>query len=92
MDDGNPSEKILVIARNHRVFRGWCDVYGVNWMAPNVIFVQNISHTHGISKAWLVDLGADNPQLRAWIDNKLKAGIYKHLHEATPISEKPCAE
>lgn len=72
VENGNPSERILIIARNIRYILEWCRIHNIN---PNSTMVKKVTHEFdliGISGMYYVDLGTDDPELRTLIE-RLKA-------------------
>lgn len=67
--DGEPSEKILIIARNYRYAQEWCRVHEINWNSRNVkIVTRDILGVHGITGSYYVDLGTDSPDVRELVE------------------------
>lgn len=55
--NGNPAERILVIAPNYRRFDYWCRANEVNPRARNVVCVTNLRHIRGYANCWYIHLG-----------------------------------
>lgn len=56
--NGNPVERILVIAPSYRYFGEWCHQNGINYRAPNIRYVHRQYDLRGYQDAWYVNLGA----------------------------------
>jgi len=55
--NGNPAERILVIAPDYRVFNDWCRENGINPRSPKVWCATRKDHLRGYSGGWYVYLG-----------------------------------
>ena len=55
--NGNPAERILVIAPNYRAFTWWCHKNGINGNAANIRVVLADHDLRGYSSAWYACLG-----------------------------------
>ena len=55
--NGNPVERILVIAPSYRYFADWCREHEINPQSGNVRFVDSDQRLRGYSNAWYVNLG-----------------------------------
>jgi hypothetical protein len=55
--NGNPAERILVIAPTYLRFRDWCRDYDVNPHSPNVRYVGQMQHMRGYRDQWYVLVG-----------------------------------
>ena len=69
---GEPSEKILIIARHSRYVEEWCRIHEINPRSKMVKFVRTIFDLEVISGCYYVDLGTDNPHFRELLE-QLKA-------------------
>ena len=56
--NGNPAERILVIAPSYRRFVYWCHENGISPHAPNIRYADNDQRLRGYHDAWYVNLGA----------------------------------
>ena len=72
IENGHPSEKILIIARNLRYAKAWCDVYNINYNSHMISFASHLNDLRGISGMHYVDLGTDDEDFRTLIE-RLKA-------------------
>jgi hypothetical protein len=55
--NGNPSERLLVIAPNRLEFLRWCQENKIDWQAPNIKYVYNLHQLQGVSHTAFIDLG-----------------------------------
>lgn len=55
--NGNPAERLLVIAPSYRRFRDWCHDHDISDRAPNVRYVRDERGLRGYRDAWYVNLG-----------------------------------
>lgn len=55
--NGNPAERILVIARTYGQFNHWCRENEINPHAANVKWIARDEHLRGYRNAWYVLLG-----------------------------------
>ena len=64
--NGEPSERILIIARNYRYIQEWCRIHGINHQSRMVRPVMGINdlYGHGVTGCYYVELGTDNEALR----------------------------
>lgn len=77
---GEPSEPILIIARNPRYAREWCHLHGVNHESRMVKYVTHVTDLHGMRDLWYVDLGTDSQELREYVEKLKSFGSLKPLH------------
>ena len=71
--NGEPSEKILIIARNYQYAVEWCLIHEINPKSRNVIIViRNVLGLRGIPGAYYVYLGTDHSDVRELFE-RLKA-------------------
>lgn len=66
--NGEPSEQILIIARNARYVEEWCRIHGINHHSTMIKFAERVVDLIGISDMYYVDLGTDDPEFRALIE------------------------
>lgn len=59
IDNGQPSEKIVVFAHNYVRFIRWCRRNGINYKSPMMKFVWNTQQLLGYTNMNYVDLGID---------------------------------
>ena len=78
---GEPSEKILIIARNPRYVEEWCRIHEINPRSKMVKFVRTIFDLQGVTGCYYVDLGTDNPHFRELLER------YKALDVIRPFPE-----
>lgn len=80
VDNGEPSEKILIIARNLRYMQEWCSIHGINWRSPMVKFVSSVRGLHGISpEGYFVYLGTDDLELWDRLEQWTSMNVIKPL-------------
>ena len=77
--NGEPSERILIIARNFRYAREWCIVHDINMYSPMIQLATHHGSLHGISGMYYVDLGTDNEEFRTLIERLKDLGAIKPL-------------
>jgi hypothetical protein len=77
--NGEPSEKILIIARNMLYVNEWCWENGINPRSRNVKFIRSIVDFQGIKDAYYVDLGTDSPEFRTLLEQLKILGHIKPL-------------
>lgn len=77
--DGEPSEKILIVARRIEYVIEWCRIHKINMGSPNVWFVKTITNLQGAANAYYVDLGTDNQELRTLLERLKNLGHIKPL-------------
>ncbi len=70
--NGEPSCKILIIARNRIYMEEWCRIHEINPRSGKVIMVTKDRDLLGIQGSYYVDLGTDNQDLRTLLE-RLKA-------------------
>lgn len=78
--NGEPSERILIIARNLRYAQAWCDLYKINPRSRMIEYVTHFTQLHGMKDIWYVDLGTDSDQLREYAEQLKSLGAIKPLH------------
>jgi hypothetical protein len=86
--NGEPSEKILIIARNMLYVNEWCREHGVNPKSRNVKFVSGITHLYGVKGAYYVDLGTDDIEFRTLLEGLKILGHIKPFTEVLTHSGK----
>jgi hypothetical protein len=72
IENGEPSERILIIARNIRYVHEWCRIHSINPRSPMIRVVKHFYDLRGVSGMYYVDLGTDDAELRTLIE-QLKA-------------------
>jgi hypothetical protein len=77
--NGEPSGKILIIARNHRYMEEWCRIQEINPRSMNVRMVTWINDLIGITGSYYVDLGTDNEDVRTLLERLKSMGVIKPL-------------
>lgn len=55
--NGNPAERVLVIAPSYYTFTVWCRAAGLDPRARNLTCVTNARHLRGHAGCWYVHLG-----------------------------------
>ena len=76
VENGEPSERILIIARNLRYAQEWCRIHGINFNSPMVRFVSSLDDFYGTSGMYYVDLGTDDQDIRLVVERlKMMAAI-----------------
>jgi hypothetical protein len=68
--NGEPSERILIIARNLRYMQEWCRIHAVN---PNSRMVKTVIRADdflglGTTGSYYVDLGTDNEGVKSVLE------------------------
>lgn len=93
--NGNPGERILVIAPSHQRFTRWCAENGVNPRARNVLCATRHDHLRGISSARYVYLGTANggegDHLRDLFDHLKAMRGWKSAEVTMEIADGPHA-
>lgn len=64
VENGNPSETILIIARSFIYVAEWCRIYEIDPRSPNIRWARNLEDFHGVSGSYYVDLGTDSQDVR----------------------------
>jgi hypothetical protein len=77
--NGQPSEPILIIARDFRYAREWCRVHNINMYSPMIRLATRLSSLQGISGMYYVDLGTDNADFRTLIERLKSMAAIKPL-------------
>lgn len=66
IENGEPSNLIVVFAPTIRRFRNWCEGHGVNYRSRNVMHGYTERDIRGLACYWYVWLGTDNRGLASW--------------------------
>lgn len=90
VENGEPSERILIIARDFRYAQEWCRIHGINFRSPAIRFASKLDHFHGISGMYYVDLGTDDQDLRLVVEHLKMMATIKPL--MTPNAVIPVTE
>lgn len=77
--NGDPSVRILIIARNTRYVHEWCRIHEINPHSPMVRAATCFADLHGIAGMYYVDLGTDEHELRVFIERLKIIGAIEPL-------------
>ena len=64
VENGSPSETILVIARSFIYVAEWCRIHGIDPRSPKIRWARTLDDFHGVSGSYYVDLGTDSQDVR----------------------------
>jgi hypothetical protein len=93
--NGNPAERILVIAANYRQFTRWCGWNRISPLAPNVRCATRDQDLRGYSDTWYAFLGVPDGReglllLHLFEHMKATRG-FKNAGQSTGSSDGPHA-
>lgn len=78
--DGEPSERIIIIARNLHYVKVWCQTHRINHNSRRIQPILKITDMFGFTDVWYVDLGTDNHDLREFIEQFKASNSIKPLN------------
>lgn len=80
--DGEPSEPVIIVARNLRFAKAWCELYNVNPASRRIKYVTNdVTRLYGTQGAYCVDLGTDSAEIREYLERLKVLGAVEMLHK-----------
>jgi len=77
--DGEPSEKILIIARKDGYMYEWCRIHEINPRSANVRMVTGLRDLLMITGSYYVDLGTDDENVRTLLERLKSMDVIRPL-------------
>jgi hypothetical protein len=77
--NGEPSEKILIIAYNFRYVHEWCRIHEINPQSEKVKVVTRVHDLRAISGSYYVDLGTHDAEMRTLLERLKSIGVIRPL-------------
>lgn len=77
--DGEPSEPILVVARDLKYVKEWCRIYGINSESLMLIPILHGIDLHGFTDVYYINLGTNDQDLNTMIERLVSMHMLKQL-------------